>query len=178
METTIAVTRMILSSVFTLIPSLQVILAHSGGTLPFLAGRIESCILHDAHLKAGGKLDGDGEGKGGRRETIWEILKNNIWLDAVVYGDVGVRGAVGVSGVERVMFGTDAPFFPPLDGEEEKAEKEGKEGKKWLSVQLNLDAISSACGKGSEEEKAVLGGNAMRLFGLKLPVVAKNNTSG
>ncbi|KAK6593362.1 amidohydrolase [Botrytis cinerea] len=103
METTIAVTRMILSSVFSSVPDLQVILAHSGGTLPFLAGRIESCVLHDAHLKAEGKL---AEG----RKTIWEILKKNIWLDAVVYGDVGVRGAVGVSGADRVMFGTDAPF--------------------------------------------------------------------
>ncbi|KAF7930546.1 uncharacterized protein EAE98_004946 [Botrytis deweyae] len=158
METTIAVTRMILSSVFTSVPDLQVILAHSGGTLPFLAGRIESCVLHDAHLKAEGKL---AEG----RQTIWEILKKNIWLDAVVYGDVGVRGAVGVSGADRVMFGTDAPFFPPLDEEEEG---KGEEPKQWLSVSMNKDAISSACGAGSEEEKAILGGNAIRLFGLDL----------
>ncbi|ESZ96354.1 hypothetical protein SBOR_3286 [Sclerotinia borealis F-4128] len=169
METTIAVTRMILSSVFDSVPELQVILAHSGGTLPFLAGRIESCILHDAHLQKEGKLT---QG----RKTIWDILKSNIWLDAVVYGEVGVRGAMGVSGTERVMFGTDAPFFPPLDDEEDASEKQGKEGekegKKWLSVSLNMDAISSACGAGSEEEKAVLGGNAIRLFGLELPVSA------
>lgn len=165
METTIAVTRMILSSIFDAIPTLQIILAHSGGTLPFLAGRIESCILHDAHLKAAGKLAG--------RKSVWEILKSNIWLDAVVYGEVGVRGAVGVSGSERVMFGTDAPFFPPLDDEEMEgpgADKEGEgTGKQWLSVSMNIEAISAACGAGSEEEKAILGGNAIRLFGLDLP---------
>ncbi|KAA8568167.1 hypothetical protein EYC84_008562 [Monilinia fructicola] len=173
LETTIAVTRMVLAGVFDAVPELQVLLAHSGGTLPFLAGRIESCILHDGHLKAGGRLAGG-------RTTIWEILKRNVWLDAVVYGDVGVRGAVGVSGADRVMFGTDAPFFPPLDEEEEEEGEEGVEGKeadqekgqkgkRWLSVQLNLDAISKACGAGSEEEKAILGGNAIRLFGLDLP---------
>ncbi|KAK6611813.1 amidohydrolase [Botrytis cinerea] len=138
METTIAVTRMILSSVFSSVPDLQVILAHSG------------------------KL---AEG----RKTIWEILKKNIWLDAVVYGDVGVRGAVGVSGADRVMFGTDAPFFPPLDEEEEG---KGEDAKQWLSVSMNKDAIRSACGAGSEEEKAILGGNAIRLFGLDLDASA------
>ncbi|KAI9641672.1 hypothetical protein NHQ30_009527 [Ciborinia camelliae] len=174
METTIAVTRMMLSSVFDAVPALQVILAHSGGTLPFLAGRIESCILHDAHLKKEGKVE-----RG--RKSIWEILKSNIWLDAVVYGEVGVRGAVGVSGTDRVMFGTDAPFFPPLDDDDDDDEEEesgeesakGEKGsKKWLSVSLNMDAISSACGAGSEEEKAVLGGNAIRLFGLDVPASA------
>ncbi|APA10859.1 hypothetical protein sscle_07g056290 [Sclerotinia sclerotiorum 1980 UF-70] len=169
METTIAVTRMILSSVFSLVPTLQVLLAHSGGTLPFLAGRIESCILHDAHLKSEGKLQ---DINGGQRKTIWEILKTNIWLDAVVYGDVGVKGAVGASGIDRVMFGTDAPFFPPLDEEEEV---EGEGGKKWLSVSMNMDAIRSACGAGSEEEKAVLGRNAIRLFGLDLPASASTS---
>lgn len=71
METTIAVTRMILAGVFERVVDLQMILAHSGGTLPFLAGRIESCIEHDAHMKAEGKLN-----KG--RKTVWEILKKYI----------------------------------------------------------------------------------------------------
>ncbi|KAM3084493.1 hypothetical protein ACMFMF_001849 [Clarireedia jacksonii] len=159
METTIAVTRMILAGTFDAEPDLQLLLAHSGGTLPFLAGRIESCILHDGHLKKEGKL-----GKG--RTSVWEVLRRNVWLDAVVYGDVGVKAAVGVSGMERVMFGTDAPFFPPLEDEEGKEEGEGREvrkgEKKWMSVVLNVDAIGKACGVGSEEEKAILGGNAIK----------------
>lgn len=51
LETTIAVTRMLLSGVWDRFPKLNVLIAHSGGTLPFLAGRIESCIANDAHLK-------------------------------------------------------------------------------------------------------------------------------
>ncbi|KAG0648709.1 Picolinate carboxylase [Hyphodiscus hymeniophilus] len=140
LETTIAVTRMILAGVFEKVPDLQMILAHSGGTLPFLAGRIESCIEHDAHLKAEGKL-----GKG--RKTVWEILKKNIYLDAVIYGEVGLRGAIQASGDDRVMFGTDHPFFPPL----------GDEGGKWMSVETNYEAIKGALGTGSEEAKRALG---------------------
>jgi aminocarboxymuconate-semialdehyde decarboxylase len=148
LETTIAVTRMILSGVFERISELQMILAHSGGTLPFLAGRIESCIEHDAHLKAEGKL-----GKG--RKTVWEILKTNIYLDAVIYGEIGLRTAIQASGEDRVMFGTDHPFFPPLD-----------EGEKWLSVETNYEAIKGALGSGNEDAKGALGGNAVKILHL------------
>jgi len=96
METTIAVTRMILGGVFERFPRLKVLLAHSGGTLPFLAGRIESCIAHDAHLASLGK---SGMGK------VTNALEKNIWLDAVIYGELGIKAAVEVSGWDRVMFG-------------------------------------------------------------------------
>jgi aminocarboxymuconate-semialdehyde decarboxylase len=145
LETTIAVTRMILSGAFEKVPELQMILAHSGGTLPFLAGRIESCIEHDAYLKSEGKL-----GKG--RKTVWEILKKNIYLDAVIYGEVGLKAALQASGEDRVMFGTDHPFFPPLEKEEEK----------WPSVETNYEAIRAT------GARAALGGNAMRVLNLSI----------
>ncbi|CZR57299.1 related to 2-amino-3-carboxylmuconate-6-semialdehyde decarboxylase [Phialocephala subalpina] len=149
METTIAITRMILAGVFEKVPELEMILAHSGGTLPFLAGRIESCIEHDAHLKAEGKL-----GKG--RKTVWEILKKNIYLDAVVYSEVGLNAAIQASGKDRIMFGTDHPFFPPLEGENET----------WASVETNYEAIFGSLGSGTEESLAALGGNAVRVLNL------------
>lgn len=98
LETTIAVTRMFLSGVFDRFPDLHVILAHSGGTLPFLAGRIESCIAHDGHMLKEGKLRE-------KRRDLWDVLKTNIYLDAVVYSDVGLKAAVHASGDDRVMFG-------------------------------------------------------------------------
>jgi predicted TIM-barrel fold metal-dependent hydrolase len=138
---------MILSDTFALIPDLQVILAHSGGTLPFLAGRIESCIEHDGHLKLENKL-------GPGRKTVWEILEKNIYLDAVIYNEVGLNAAIQASGEDRIMFGTDHPFFPPLDGE-----------KQWASVGSNLEAINGALGKGKAAVMA-LGGNAVRVLRL------------
>ena len=89
---------MLLAGVFDRFPKLNVLIAHSGGTLPFLAGRIESCIAHDAHLKRQGKID--------NRRDVWDVLKNNIYLDAVIYADVGLRAAIDASGADRLLFGT------------------------------------------------------------------------
>lgn len=149
LETTIAVTRMILADVFSKVPDLSMVLAHSGGTLPFLAGRIESCIEHDAHLKAAGKL-------GPQRKTIWDILKKNIYLDAVIYSEVGLKAAIQASGQDRIMFGTDHPFFPPLTGE----------GEQWQSVQTNYEAIQKAFSRDGEDANEALGGNAIRVLNL------------
>ncbi|KXT05393.1 hypothetical protein AC578_11092 [Pseudocercospora eumusae] len=166
LETTIAVTRMILSGIFDRFQDLNVLLAHSGGTLPFLAGRIESCIAHDAHLKKEGKISG--------RRGVWEVLKKNIYLDAVVYADVGLKAAIDASGADRyvwaylqasfdfltyiyrIMFGTDHPFFPPLQGEDDQ----------WLSVTSNMAAIQGALGEGTKTAQDIMGDNAVRILRL------------
>lgn len=150
METTIAVTRMYLSGVFDKVRELRMILAHSGGTLPFLAGRIESCIMHDGQLVSEGKV-----GKG--RRTVWDVLKEQVYLDAVVYSEVGLRAAIDASGADRLMFGTDHPFFPPLTTDEQG---------EWESVSMNAAAVSKAVGEGSAEAKAIMGGNAIDILRL------------
>lgn len=99
LETTIAVARMILAGVFDRFPGLRILLAHSGGTLPFLAGRIESCIQHERRFIAnGGDLPGP-------RRSVWDVLKTNIYLDAVVYGAAGLKAAVAAAGSDRLLFG-------------------------------------------------------------------------
>ncbi|KAJ5697574.1 2-amino-3-carboxymuconate-6-semialdehyde decarboxylase [Penicillium malachiteum] len=153
LETTIAVTRMFLSRVFDRFTKLQILLAHSGGTLPFLAGRIESCILHERKFIVNG---GDTPGP---EQSIWEVLQTNIFLDAVIYGSAGLQAAVTAGSHDRLMFGTDHPFFPPLHDEDEK----------WPSVTTNYQAIRNCFG----DEKAgsidmVLGDNASRVLRLGL----------
>ncbi|KAJ5489020.1 hypothetical protein N7539_003910 [Penicillium diatomitis] len=152
LETTIAVTRMYLSGVFDRFPRLQILLAHSGGTLPFLAGRIESCIAHERTFKVNG-----GNVQGPQRD-IWDVLKTNIYLDAVVYGTAGMKAAVEASGgtTDRVLFGTDHPFFPPLNEEDEK----------WASVVTNYSAIDKSFEQNADAIARVLGGNAIRLLKL------------
>lgn len=150
METTIAVTRMYLSGVFDKVRDLRMILAHSGGTLPFLAGRIESCILHDGQLVSEGKV-----GKG--RRTVWDVLKEQVYLDAVVYSEVGLRAAIDASGADRLMFGTDHPFFPPLTTDEQG---------EWESVSMNAEAVAKAVGEGSSEAAGIMGSNAIRVLRL------------
>jgi len=154
LETTIAMSRMYLSGVFDRHPKLEFLLAHSGGTIPFLAGRIESCVAHEREFIAnGGKTQGP-------QRSIWDVLQTNIYLDAVIYGQPGLKAALEAAGsVDRVMFGTDHPFFPPLGDEE---------GGKWLSVESNKAVIGSSFPQDEEARKKILGGNAVRVLGLDL----------
>jgi predicted TIM-barrel fold metal-dependent hydrolase len=88
---------------------------------------------------------------------VWDVLKTNIYLDAVVYGEAGLKAAVQASGADRLMFGTDHPFFPPL----EEGETE------WLSVRTNEKAVKGTFGDDGEETvEAVMGGNAVRVLNL------------
>ncbi|CAG8014877.1 unnamed protein product [Penicillium nalgiovense] len=142
---------MLLSRVFDSFPRLQILLAHSGGTLPFLAGRIESCIVHERKfVQNGGDVPGP-------QRSIWDVLKTNIFLDAVVYGTPGLKAAVAAGGTDRLMFGTDHPFFPPLDESE----------KEWISVTTNYKAIDANFEGEKETVAAVLGGNAARILKLE-----------
>lgn len=151
METTIAVARMYLAGVFDAVPALQMILAHSGGTLPFLAGRIESCVRHDGHLVREGKVHA-------KRRTVWDVLRSQVYLDAVIYSEVGLKSAIEASGgADRLMFGTDHPFFPPLGSDEDG---------EWESVGTNAEAVSKALGEGSKEAAGVMGDNAVRVLRL------------
>jgi aminocarboxymuconate-semialdehyde decarboxylase len=143
LETTIAITRMILAGVFSDSSDLKVLIAHSGGALPFLAGRIQSCIEHDSHLKKAGHTP----------INIPEILSRNIYLDAVIYSDISLRTATQAVPDGRVLFGTDHPFFPPLQGES-----------KWPSVQTNVNAILK--GLQISDAQRVLGRNAIELLNL------------
>ncbi|EKJ78707.1 hypothetical protein NXS19_012428 [Fusarium pseudograminearum] len=149
-ETTIAVARMYLAGVFDKVPELRMILAHSGGTLPFLAGRIESCIMHDGQFLREGKL-----AKG--RRTVWDVLKEQIYLDAVIYSEVGLKAAIQASGADRLMFGTDHPFFPPLTSDEQG---------EWESVSLNAEAVARAVGQGTGDCENVMGMNAVKILRL------------
>lgn len=150
METTIAVARMYMAGIFDAVPELRMLLAHSGGTLPFLAGRIESCIVHDGRLVREGRV-------GPGRRTIWQVLKEQVYLDAVIYSDVGLRAAIDAGGVDRLMFGTDHPFFPPLNSDEQG---------EWESMAWNREAVSKALGADSDGAKAIMGGNAVEVLNL------------
>lgn len=93
-ETTIAISRMILSGIFDRISNLKILIAHAGGCLPFLAGRLDSCVAHDPHVKD--RL----------LKKPSEYLKD-FYYDAVAYHAPGLKCAVDLIGKDRIMFGTD-----------------------------------------------------------------------
>ncbi|KAJ5098516.1 2-amino-3-carboxymuconate-6-semialdehyde decarboxylase [Penicillium argentinense] len=151
LETTIAVTRMLLSGVFDRFPRMRVLLAHSGGTIPFLAGRIESCIMHER------KFEENGGDTPGPKRSIWEVLQTNIYLDAVVYGQAGLKAAIESGSTDRLLFGTDHPFFPPLN------DHDGQ----WMSVTTNFNAIYASLKDAPASAEAIVGDNAVRILNLE-----------
>ena len=151
---------MILAGVYDRHPNLKILLAHSGGALPQLSSRLASCISHDPVVSS-------------RLQHDARYYVSKLYFDAVNYGpeemgfvaDVIGRGPAyaktqaergdRTAGYRKMFFGTDHPFFPPLSGED-----------KWASVLENIRAIEGVKGWGETEKAAVLGGNAIGLFGI------------
>ena len=137
-------------------------LAHSGGALPLLSSRLASCINHDPIVASRLKHDA-------------RFYLGKFYFDAVAYGpeelglvsdtiaraaryeqDPSIKEQLNKStGSDRMLFGTDHPFFPPL-GETEK----------WTSVVDNLDAIDAVRGWTAADTDEVRGRNAVQLLNL------------
>jgi aminocarboxymuconate-semialdehyde decarboxylase len=100
-ETTISVSKFLLTGIFDKLPDLKMLLAHSGGTLPFLAGRLDSCVAHDPTCCE--KL---------KHEPSYYLKK--LFYDSVCYNESALKCLLSFTSVNNVMFGTDNPFFPPL----------------------------------------------------------------
>ena len=167
-----ATARLILSGVLDRFPSLRILLAHAGGVLPQLSSRLASCVDHDPVVASRLKHD-------------VRYYLGKLFYDAVAYGseelglvsDVIARSANyeehGSSsekvvnrmiGSQRMFFGTDHPFFPPLSPTE-----------KWKSVLDNLEAIDNVKGWGKAEIEGVRGGNALALLQLSSSVMGDRN---
>ncbi|KAJ7178945.1 hypothetical protein C8R46DRAFT_1159667 [Mycena filopes] len=130
-----ATTRLILAGVFDRFPSLRLLLAHfwRRTSATFVQIRlVASRLKHDARWYLG-KLYFDCCCIRARRTGL---------LDRAL-------------GSRRMLFGTDHPFFPPLQSTE-----------KWKSVVENLQAIDAVAGWGQAEKDGVRGGNALSLFNL------------
>ncbi|KAL8693230.1 MAG: hypothetical protein Q9218_001903 [Villophora microphyllina] len=156
METTIAFVRMWLCGIFDDYPKLKVLLAHAGGAVGALGDRVQSCVEHERSFYQGGK----GDRVKGPKGSLKEVLRTNVWLDAISYGATGLRTAVELVGKDRVMWGSDHPFFPPVGGSGEEEEPE------WASVKTNVDAVRAVFREDEEGMRGILGRNAVDWLGL------------
>ncbi|KAL9605654.1 MAG: hypothetical protein Q9179_001159 [Wetmoreana sp. 5 TL-2023] len=163
METTIAFARMWVCGVFDEFPRLKVMLAHAGGAVGSLGDRVQSCVEHERGFYDDG-LKGD-RIKGPKR-SMKEVLSTNVWLDGISYGATGLRTAVELVGKQKVMWGSDHPFFPPVGGSEEEEE--------WMSVRSNIAAVKEVFQDEEEGMRGVLGDNAVKWFRLDVPPNPKN----
>jgi predicted TIM-barrel fold metal-dependent hydrolase len=101
-DSTVNGARMIGSGVFDRHAKLQVLVAHMGGALASILGRLD----FNWHLN----YDGIPNPPAGRPYTDLrkpsEYCKTNILVDSMGFSSLGVRAAVEMCGVDRVVFGT------------------------------------------------------------------------
>ena len=96
-DTTLAVSRMIFDGFFDRYPSLKLIAAHGGGTLPYIAARLDRC--HEKLPACSAVVE----------QRPSEYLKR-IYYDAVVYAPSALKLCLEVAGSdERVLYGSDYP---------------------------------------------------------------------
>lgn len=91
-ETTVTAAHMIGAGVLDDFPDLNVLLAHGGGALPWLRGR----LAHEQEIHGPG------------RDVVEAIRRFHV--DTVVHDVEVLRGLVELLGTERVLLGSDYPF--------------------------------------------------------------------
>jgi aminocarboxymuconate-semialdehyde decarboxylase len=115
-ETTVAVARLTLAGVFERHPGLRLVASHGGGTIPYLAGRLDMVWRANEHLHA-------------RLASPPSESLRRLHVDSLVYAPRAIRAAVDLVGAGRMMFGTDHPWSSKtrdaldaaLEGEERDA---------------------------------------------------------
>jgi predicted TIM-barrel fold metal-dependent hydrolase len=95
-ETTIAVTRFVFAGVLERHPQIRLVASHGGGTLPFLAARLDAAWRSDAAAQK-------------RLTTPPSTSLARLHLDAVTYHGRALSAASDLAG-GKLAFGTDHPF--------------------------------------------------------------------
>jgi aminocarboxymuconate-semialdehyde decarboxylase len=96
-ETTVTAAHMVMAGVMERHPALRVVLAHGGGALPVLRGRLRHA--HEAVATARTRLT----------EPPEESLKR-FYFDTVTHDPQVLRDLADFAGADHVLLGTDQPF--------------------------------------------------------------------
>ncbi|HEV8587125.1 MAG TPA: amidohydrolase family protein [Methylomirabilota bacterium] len=138
METTIALTHLIFDGTLDKFPGLKVIGAHGGGYLPSYAGRSDlGCSTQPTQCPGGPH--------GPIKKKPTEYLRQ-MYYDSMVFTSEGLRHLVAEVGASQLMIGTDFPY-------------------PWTKTAV--DHVQGTPGLSDADKAAILGGNAVKLFGIK-----------
>ena len=107
-DSTVTAARMIGSGVFDRHPKLQVLIVHMGGGLASVLGRLE----FNWRLNYNGILDPPAGRPYTNKRSPSEYFKTNILVDCMGFNPIGLRAAVEMCGVDRVVFGSDYGPIP------------------------------------------------------------------
>ncbi len=94
-EVSVAAMRLILSGMMERHPKLKIVMSHTGGSLPYQAGRM------DKNSKAA-KLP----------RPVQDYMKR-MYTDTVSPHSAGIKFAIDYYGIDHVMYGTDYPCWDP-----------------------------------------------------------------
>ncbi len=83
-------------------PGLRVLLAHAGGTLPALLGRIDSVFPRDREMQA-------------RLARPPSTYISQLWLDTIAFNGPFLRSLMSLLGVDRFVLGSDYPVGGPAN---------------------------------------------------------------
>ncbi|WP_172174497.1 amidohydrolase family protein [Paraburkholderia elongata] len=133
-DTTRAVAQLHYGNTFARTPNVKYIIAHAGGTIPFLAARFS--VIDEMNVIPGGE----------ERGTAADTLRRLYWDTAVSWRQPVLQMLRSVVGVDQVLFGSDYPYL-----------------RRDLAVACRHE-VETSPEFDSEESRAVLAGNALKLF--------------
>lgn len=140
LDTTVTLARFILTGAFERHPDVRLLCSHAGGAITMVADRLDfGNELRDyAPLGPWGPV---------HLEQPPSAYVRKLFLDTVTFGPNPLHLALATVGTGQVCLGTDGPPVP-------------------FPASRSVDLVRSL-GLAADEEAAVLGGNAARLFGLE-----------
>ena len=148
-----AVSRLIVSGTLDRYPSLRLLVAHAGAALPSLVGRLDSCVAHD--LAVANRL----------QHTPTEYFKR-LYFDAIAYSEPSMDCLIKFVGEDRIMFGTDNPFFPPPPQDGSTAPTIDGDGKSAVLWPSTMKVYRTMQHLEEKSQEAILRGNAIRILNL------------
>jgi aminocarboxymuconate-semialdehyde decarboxylase len=138
LETTLALSHLIFEGTLDTFPGLKICAAHAGGFLPSYSGRSDHGCFTRPDRCAGGPY-------GPIKKKPSEYLKQ-LYYDTMVFTPEGVRHLVAEVGASQLLVGTDYPY-------------------PWTKTAVDL--ILNTPGVTDADKRAMLGGTAMKLLGIK-----------
>lgn len=131
-EVSVAATRLIFSGIMERHPDLTVVMSHTGGALPYQAGRL------------------DKHGKRAKLPELPSTYLKRMYTDTVSPHTLGMKFAIEFFGADHVMYGSDYPCWDPaaalayLDGVELSAADRHKVLAGNARRVLKLEALTPA----------------------------------
>jgi predicted TIM-barrel fold metal-dependent hydrolase len=139
LETTVALSHLIFEGTLDRYPGVKICAAHGGGYLASYLGRSNHCAELSPTCKPVGKAPS-------------EYFKQQLYCDTIIFSAEGLRHLVAEVGASHILLGTDFPanIANPFMGDARE-----------------VDSVLGVPGLSVADQKAILGGNAAKLLGIR-----------